>query len=224
MGREGFGGGGGGVGAGRPSRSGRRGHALAHPSPIRFSPLSRRHYVGTSEADVTPPPVGMTALTWGLFMGVSSNVRYQVRQCLGIGHRQHTRVVRGAHDLVAALRSAPHPHTPFNLPFWLPDRVRAGARGRRHGREGFPRRRLRRHLGLSLCQQCHWRGELYRHGALDGHSVMGGRCKVTGTGAGGRALARAGGCRAQAGGRVAQAGGATPCGDTPDGPDPPCPD
>lgn len=27
---------------------------------------------------LTPPPVGMTALTWGLFMGVSSNVRYQI--------------------------------------------------------------------------------------------------------------------------------------------------
>ncbi len=24
------------------------------------------------------PPVGLTALTWGLFMGVSSNVRYQI--------------------------------------------------------------------------------------------------------------------------------------------------
>jgi hypothetical protein len=27
---------------------------------------------------LTPPPVGLTALTWGLFMGASSNVRYQV--------------------------------------------------------------------------------------------------------------------------------------------------
>ena len=27
---------------------------------------------------LTPPPVGMTALTWGLFMGASSNVRYQI--------------------------------------------------------------------------------------------------------------------------------------------------
>jgi len=24
------------------------------------------------------PPVGLTALTWGLFMGASSNVRYQI--------------------------------------------------------------------------------------------------------------------------------------------------
>jgi hypothetical protein len=27
---------------------------------------------------LTPPPVGLTALTWGLFMGASSNVRYQI--------------------------------------------------------------------------------------------------------------------------------------------------
>ena len=32
----------------------------------------------TAHAGVTPPPLGMTALTWGLFMGVSSNVRYQI--------------------------------------------------------------------------------------------------------------------------------------------------
>jgi hypothetical protein len=38
----------------------------------------RRRYVGAKEHDVEPPPVVMTALTWGLFMGVSSNLRYQV--------------------------------------------------------------------------------------------------------------------------------------------------
>jgi len=27
---------------------------------------------------LTPPPVGLTALTWGAFMGLSSNVRYQI--------------------------------------------------------------------------------------------------------------------------------------------------
>ena len=27
------------------------------------------------------PPLGMTALTWGLFMGVSSNLRYQAVFC-----------------------------------------------------------------------------------------------------------------------------------------------
>ena len=33
---------------------------------------------GPSESDVEIPPLGLTALTWGLFMGTSSNVRYQV--------------------------------------------------------------------------------------------------------------------------------------------------
>lgn len=33
---------------------------------------------GASEDDVPVPPLMKTALTWGLFMGVSSNLRYQV--------------------------------------------------------------------------------------------------------------------------------------------------
>jgi hypothetical protein len=40
--------------------------------------LRRRNMSGPSEGDVDIPPLGMTALTWGLFMGTSSNVRYQV--------------------------------------------------------------------------------------------------------------------------------------------------
>eukprot|EP00884_Botryococcus_braunii_P007742 jgi/Botrbrau1/1696/Bobra.116_2s0038.1 len=40
--------------------------------------MAKRKYVGASEHDVPPPPVVKTALTWGLFMGVSSNLRYQV--------------------------------------------------------------------------------------------------------------------------------------------------
>ena len=39
----------------------------------------RRHYCGKQEGDVEVPDVVMTALVWGLFMGVSSNLRYQVR-------------------------------------------------------------------------------------------------------------------------------------------------
>ncbi|KAI3433810.1 hypothetical protein D9Q98_003614 [Chlorella vulgaris] len=38
----------------------------------------KRHYGTTSEHDVAVPPLMRTALVWGLFMGVSSNSRYQV--------------------------------------------------------------------------------------------------------------------------------------------------
>lgn len=57
---------------------------------------------GASEDDVPVPPLLKTALVWGLFMGVSSNLRYQVR-VLGArgGHQSgsvatcHTRESRG---------------------------------------------------------------------------------------------------------------------------------
>ena len=42
-----------------------------HPNP-------RRHFYGRSEHDGEVPPLLRTALVWGLFMGVSSNLRYQV--------------------------------------------------------------------------------------------------------------------------------------------------
>ena len=38
----------------------------------------RRSIQGTPEDAVEIPPVGMTALTWGFFMGVSSNLRYNM--------------------------------------------------------------------------------------------------------------------------------------------------
>lgn len=38
----------------------------------------RRQMHGASEDDVAVPPLLKTALVWGLFMGVSSNLRYQV--------------------------------------------------------------------------------------------------------------------------------------------------
>jgi hypothetical protein len=38
----------------------------------------KRSMAGPSPHDLTPPPVLLTGLTWGLFMGVSSNVRYQI--------------------------------------------------------------------------------------------------------------------------------------------------
>lgn len=38
----------------------------------------RRHYDDPDKVQLDIPPVGKTALTWGLFMGVSSNVRYQI--------------------------------------------------------------------------------------------------------------------------------------------------
>lgn len=41
--------------------------------------LHRRQMHGASEDDVPVPPLLKTALVWGLFMGVSSNLRYQVR-------------------------------------------------------------------------------------------------------------------------------------------------
>lgn len=39
--------------------------------------LLKRHLHGTSEDDVPVPPLVKTALVWGLFMGVSANLRYQ---------------------------------------------------------------------------------------------------------------------------------------------------
>ena len=39
--------------------------------------LYRRKYYGAKESDVKIPSVTQTALVWGLFMGTSSNVRYQ---------------------------------------------------------------------------------------------------------------------------------------------------
>ena len=34
--------------------------------------------MGTPEDAVDIPPIGLTALTWGYFMGISSNLRYQL--------------------------------------------------------------------------------------------------------------------------------------------------
>jgi len=51
---------------------------LHHPSTHHPHPPTRRHFGGTSEDDVAVPPLFRTALVWGLFMGVSSNLRYQV--------------------------------------------------------------------------------------------------------------------------------------------------
>ena len=51
-----------------------------HPDPC-LTPrhwCRRRHYDDPDKSQVDIPPVGLTALTWGLFMGVSSNVRYQI--------------------------------------------------------------------------------------------------------------------------------------------------
>lgn len=39
--------------------------------------MAKRHFHGTKEDDVPVPPLFKTALVWGLFMGVSSNLRYQ---------------------------------------------------------------------------------------------------------------------------------------------------
>lgn len=38
---------------------------------------AKRHFHGSKEDDVEIPPLAKTALVWGLFMGVSANVRYQ---------------------------------------------------------------------------------------------------------------------------------------------------
>lgn len=40
--------------------------------------MHRRQVYGVKEDDVKVPPLMGTALVWGLFMGTSSNVRYQV--------------------------------------------------------------------------------------------------------------------------------------------------
>jgi hypothetical protein len=42
--------------------------------------VCRRQIHGEHEDDVPVPPLFKTALVWGLFMGVSSNIRYQVNQ------------------------------------------------------------------------------------------------------------------------------------------------
>ena len=41
-------------------------------------PPIRRHIQGAKDDDVAVPPLLGTSLVWGLFMGVSSNLRYQV--------------------------------------------------------------------------------------------------------------------------------------------------
>ena len=43
-----------------------------------LAPHLRRHFTGPSEHDVAVPPLFKTALVWGMFMGLSSNLRYQV--------------------------------------------------------------------------------------------------------------------------------------------------
>lgn len=42
-----------------------------------LSMMCRRKYYGDTEGQVKIPSVTQTALVWGLFMGTSSNVRYQ---------------------------------------------------------------------------------------------------------------------------------------------------
>ena len=39
--------------------------------------LLKRQMHGTTEKDVAIPPVGLTGITWAVFMAGSSNVRYQ---------------------------------------------------------------------------------------------------------------------------------------------------
>jgi Protein RETICULATA-related len=51
---------------------------MAHPFRTLLVPRVRRRKYHTSEDDVDIPPLGMTTLVWGLFMGTSSNVRYQI--------------------------------------------------------------------------------------------------------------------------------------------------
>ena len=53
-------------------------------TPLHFgppTPPSSRSAHGTSEDNaVQIPPLGKTALVWGLFLGVSANIRYQVSE------------------------------------------------------------------------------------------------------------------------------------------------
>ena len=48
-----------------------------HVTPLTGAAVHRRAQYGHKDTDVAIPPLGMSALTWGLFMGVSSNLRYQ---------------------------------------------------------------------------------------------------------------------------------------------------
>lgn len=52
-------------------------HRTHAPTKQNQPPPTRRHFAGPSEHDVAVPPLFRTALVWGLFMGVSSNLRYQ---------------------------------------------------------------------------------------------------------------------------------------------------
>ena len=47
------------------------------PDRCRCCVRDRRRYAPSEGRQLDIPPLGMTALTWGLFMGVSSNLRYQ---------------------------------------------------------------------------------------------------------------------------------------------------
>lgn len=53
-------------------------HCTAKYVPTNPPALRRRQYGGESEHGVAIPPLFRTALVWGLFMGVSSNTRYQI--------------------------------------------------------------------------------------------------------------------------------------------------
>lgn len=84
--------------------------ALPDPSsaePCRFLPR-RRHYDDPDKAQIDIPPVGKTALTWGLFMGVSSNVRYQI--VFGLERLVDKTIAKCAEI------SNPTPSAPANLP------------------------------------------------------------------------------------------------------------
>ena len=56
-------------------------HTSVSPHLCLPTPLSSRSAHGTSEDNsVQIPPLGKTALVWGLFLGVSANIRYQVSE------------------------------------------------------------------------------------------------------------------------------------------------
>jgi len=115
---------------------------------------------------LTPPPVGMTALTWGLFMGVSSNVRYQIvyglERAVDMTVRQKFFIFffevgffffdEGKNFSLLFLSFKTFPST---------------------GRQEAARGGLRRHARVPLRQQRHRRRELHRHGAVDRDPIGG---------------------------------------------------
>jgi hypothetical protein len=157
-------------------------HPHTHtPTPTRPShPHTRRRQLqGPSEHDVPVPPLLKTALVWGLFMGVSSNLRYQavfgLERAVDVtiakkvpqvgGQGRGRRQGQGVRQCLPGPRGLAMRGCSWSRSRPLPPTARRRARARP------PADCLRHHRGHPLRQQRHRRRELHRHGALGGRAV-----------------------------------------------------